>query len=58
MVLFLGVYEGKETKVFRFEVGDMTILKYEKRSYYLIVFASSYLPIECHKVERFHDALK
>jgi hypothetical protein len=38
--------------------GDLTVLEYERRFQDLAVFASSYLPTERHKVERFRDGLR
>jgi hypothetical protein len=36
----------------------MIVLEYESRFRNLAVFTSTYLPIECHRVERFHDGLR
>jgi hypothetical protein len=35
----------------------MTVLEYEKRFQDLAAFASTYIPIEHHRVERFFDGL-
>jgi len=36
----------------------LTVLDYERRFQDLAAFASTYLPTECHRVERFCDGLK
>jgi len=36
----------------------MTVLEYERRFQDLVVFTSTYLPIERHRVERFCDGLR
>jgi len=38
--------------------GDLTVLKYERRFQDLAAFASTYLPTERHRVERFRDGLR
>nr|XP_034918296.1 uncharacterized protein LOC118051676 [Populus alba] len=38
--------------------GDLTILEYERRFQDLAAFASTYLPIKCHKVKRFRAGLR
>jgi hypothetical protein len=37
---------------------DLTVLEYEGRFQDLTTFASIYLPMEHHRVERFHDELR
>ena len=36
----------------------MTVLEYERRFQDLVVFASTYLPTERHRVDRFYDGLR
>jgi hypothetical protein len=36
----------------------LTVLEYERRFQDLTAFASTYLPTERHRVERFHDGLR
>jgi hypothetical protein len=38
--------------------GDLTVLEYERIFHDLAAFASTYLPTEHHRVERFHDGLR
>jgi hypothetical protein len=38
--------------------GDLTVLEYERRFQNLAAFASTNLPTEHHRVERFHDGLR
>jgi hypothetical protein len=38
--------------------GDLTVLDYERRFQDLAAFASTYLPTERHRVERFCDGLR
>jgi hypothetical protein len=38
--------------------GDLIVLEYERRFQDLTAFASTYLPTECHRVERFRDGLR
>ena len=48
----------KEQDFLDLRQGDLTVLEYERRFQYLAVFASTYLPIERHRVERFRDGLR
>ena len=38
--------------------GDLTVLEYERRFQDLATFASTYLPTEHYRVEKFRDRLK
>jgi len=48
----------KEQEFLDLKQGDMTVLEYERRFQDLVVFTSTYLPIERHRVERFRDGLR
>jgi len=48
----------KEHEFLDLRQGDLTVLKYERRFQDLAAFASTYLPTEHHKVERFRDGLR
>jgi len=48
----------KEQEFLDFRQGDLTILEYERRFQDLAAFASTYLPTERHRVERFRDGLR
>jgi hypothetical protein len=54
----LGSIGGRKNKIFRFEAGDLTVLEYERRFQNLSAFASTYLPLERYRVERFRDGLR
>jgi hypothetical protein len=48
----------KEHEFLNLRQGDLTVLKYERRFQDLAAFASTYLPTERHRVERFRDGLR
>jgi hypothetical protein len=48
----------KEQEFLALTQGDMTILEYERRFQDLSIFASVYLPIEQHRIERLRDGLR
>jgi hypothetical protein len=48
----------KEQEFLELRQGDLTVLEYERRFQDLAAFASTYLPTERHKVERFCDGLR
>jgi len=48
----------KEQEFLDLRQGDLTVLEYERRFQDLTAFASTYLPTEHHRVERFHDGLR
>jgi hypothetical protein len=48
----------KEQEFLELKQGDLTVLEYERRFQDLAAFASTYLPTERHRVERFRDGLR
>ena len=48
----------KEHEFLDLRQGDLTVLEYERRFQDLAAFASTYLPTERHRVERFRDGLR
>ena len=48
----------KEQEFLDLRQGDLTVLEYERRFQDLVAFASTYLPRERHRVERFRDGLR
>ena len=48
----------KEQEFLELRQGDMTVLEYEKRFQDLTPFASTYLPMERHRVDMFRDGLR
>jgi hypothetical protein len=48
----------KEQEFLDLRQGDLTVLEYERRFQDLAAFASTYLPTEHHRVERFRDGLR
>ena len=48
----------KEQEFLDLRQEDLTILEYERRFQDLATFSSTYLPTECHRVERFRDGLR
>ena len=48
----------KEHEFLDLRQGDLIVLEYERRFQDLAGFASTYLPIERHRVERFRDGLR
>ena len=47
-----------EQEFLELKQGDLTVLEYERRFQDLAAFASTYLPTERHRVERFRDGLR
>ena len=48
----------KEHEFLDLRQGDLTVLKYKRRFQDLTAFASTYLPTEHHRVERFRNGLR
>jgi len=48
----------KEQEFLDLRQGDLTVLEYERRFQDLAAFASTYLPTERHRVERFRDRMR
>jgi hypothetical protein len=48
----------KEQEFLDLRQGDLTVMEYERRFQDLAAFASTYLPTERHRVERFRDGLR
>jgi hypothetical protein len=48
----------KEQEFLDLRQRDLTVLEYERRFQDLAAFASTYLPTERHRVERFRDGLR
>jgi hypothetical protein len=48
----------KEQEFLELKQGDLTVLEYERRFQDLAAFASTYLPTERHRLERFRDGLR
>ena len=48
----------KEQEFLDLRQGDLTVLEYERTFQDLVAFASTYLPTERHRVERFRDGLR
>ncbi|KAL9397429.1 hypothetical protein Peur_011682 [Populus x canadensis] len=51
-------WREKEQEFLDLRQGDLTVLEYERRFQDLAAFASTYLPTERHRVERFRDGLR
>ena len=57
-VLLLEAPEREGARVPGFEIGNMTVLEYERRFQDLSIFVTIHLLTEHHRVEQFRDGLR
>ena len=57
-VLLLAAPKREGARVLGFEIGNMTVLEYERRFQDLSIFATTHLLTEHNRVEQFRDGLR